>query len=428
MNARKAYLARKPPSVARRCQMKTAQAEEDKHVNRAHARIHGYSRLDEKLDKEAALAELSRQRAMDPATWCLPGGEEEEGGEGEGEGEGDSGAGSGVARIMQGETMSAALTRVLAAEKKNHQLGLGVRVLAVNPTFGAPQGASSLPSVAAADTLPLVLGTASTARRAVIRAAGVAVAALMKADIDEKAVRHEDPYLLPLAVARAKAMALLDAVTVRYPAGALLLTCDQVVLGPDGSPREKPETAEEAAEFVRSYAGSAARTISAICVTDTRTGKRVSAVHVAAVHFAASLAAGDNVQAVLTPCKPVSLTTLVPLVVRAAASSTPSEEGFVYGSDEAHGRNSSAPGSDELGGELSIVSIFDCAGGLCIEHAAVAPHILRIESEGVPVRGGVAASEGVAAGRGGIWAAQSGLDSIMGLPWLFTRELINAIA
>ena len=50
----------------------------------------------------------------------------------------------------------------------------------------------------------------------------------MRADIDEKAVRHADPYALPVVVAAAKCKALLQ--RVRIP--AVIITADQVVLGP----------------------------------------------------------------------------------------------------------------------------------------------------------------------------------------------------
>lgn len=50
----------------------------------------------------------------------------------------------------------------------------------------------------------------------------------MRADIDEKAVRHIDPYALPVVVAAAKCKALLQ--RVRIP--AVIITADQVVLGP----------------------------------------------------------------------------------------------------------------------------------------------------------------------------------------------------
>jgi len=128
-------------------------------------------------------------------------------------------------------------------------------------------------------------------------------------DIDEKAIRHPNPYLLPTLVARAKADALVKRVNIP----ALIITADQVVLAPrpatsaaaaassapsesagDGAERhdpdtvemrEKPESLEQARHFIETYSGRWIQTVSAVVVHNTVTGARVDGVDLATVHF-----------------------------------------------------------------------------------------------------------------------------------------------
>ncbi len=69
-----------------------------------------------------------------------------------------------------------------------------------------------------------------------------------RADIDEKALRRDSPRELVLALAHAKADALLPRLAgaaADAAGGAYLITCDQVVLHDDVI-REKPADADEA--------------------------------------------------------------------------------------------------------------------------------------------------------------------------------------
>ena len=103
---------------------------------------------------------------------------------------------------------------------------------------------------------------------------------VMPADIDEKAIRRENPEELVLALANAKADALLP--KIKRP--AILITADQVVAW-NGEIREKPESEEEAKEFLRTYYQAPAEVINGIVVMNTETGKRVSAVDSSRVYF-----------------------------------------------------------------------------------------------------------------------------------------------
>lgn len=79
---------------------------------------------------------------------------------------------------------------------------------------------------------------------------------VIKADIDEKAIRHDQPRELVLALAHAKADAIIQqlqqqqqeqAAAAGQPGSSigLLITCDQVAVH-EGQIREKPEDTAEA--------------------------------------------------------------------------------------------------------------------------------------------------------------------------------------
>mmetsp|Transcript_36397 Transcript_36397/g.107449 ORF Transcript_36397/g.107449 Transcript_36397/m.107449 type:complete len:222 (-) Transcript_36397:620-1285(-) len=149
------------------------------------------------------------------------------------------------------------------------------------------------------------------------------------ADIDEKAIRHDDPHKLVLALARAKCDAILarmdasERATAGDGRGPFLLTCDQVVVY-QGRILEKPEDQEECRSFIRGYANAPASTVGSVLCCDMETGHRFEAVDVSHIHF------------------------------------TPIPEGVV----------------DKL---LQEGDCMWCAGGLMVEHPLVVPHVVRIE-------------------------------------------------
>ncbi len=125
----------------------------------------------------------------------------------------------------------------------------------------------------------LVLGSSSPWRRQVLERLGHPFSFLAPG-IDETAIRHPDPSILALALAQAKADALLP----RLDDAALLVTCDQVV-SCDGELREKPGSAAQARAWLEGYATRPARTHSALVVCHTRSGRRASGVDVAEVRL-----------------------------------------------------------------------------------------------------------------------------------------------
>jgi len=141
----------------------------------------------------------------------------------------------------------------------------------------------------AKENVRVILGSKSATRRQIASEMKIEHET-MSADIDEKAIRFDDPGKLVEALAEAKAEAILKRLSkeekkTEEKKRTLLITCDQVVVF-DGKIREKPETEEEARMFMRSYKeNSPCSTVGSIRVTDVETGKSASSVDVCTIHF-----------------------------------------------------------------------------------------------------------------------------------------------
>ena len=131
-------------------------------------------------------------------------------------------------------------------------------------------------------SLPVVLGSSSKWRRSVFKQEFPEFEGdFMSPDIDEKAIRAERPEDMCLAIARAKADALLPKVEKQ-----VLLVCMDQVTSCDGSIREKPESEKEARVFLESYRqGKPATFINGMVVHNTATGRRVSSLNLSKVQW-----------------------------------------------------------------------------------------------------------------------------------------------
>lgn len=127
--------------------------------------------------------------------------------------------------------------------------------------------------------MKIILGSASKQRRAILERKGWSFE-VMPADIDEKAIRKENPKELTMALAKAKAEALRS--KIQEP--ILLITADQVVYW-NGKILEKPENAQEARKFLQGYAQYPAQPINAVVVTNTQTGKQAGENDMNTVYF-----------------------------------------------------------------------------------------------------------------------------------------------
>jgi septum formation protein len=200
-----------------------------------------------------------------------------------------------------------------------------------------------------------------------------------KADIDEKAIRHDDPSRLVMDLAHAKADAILallrreaaaaadDSPHEQAPASTsspspssssaaatgasttFLITCDQVVVHA-GRTLEKPADAAEARAFIAGYATSPAQTVGSVLCTrlgpaagggaDGSSGAAAGSSGVI-LKEEARIGALENCTILMGPIPPESVEALI-------------AEGEVLW----------------------------CAGGLMVEHALVAPHVTGIQGGG----------------------------------------------
>ncbi|CAH8278639.1 unnamed protein product [Arabidopsis lyrata] len=160
----------------------------------------------------------------------------------------------------------------------------------------------------------LILGSSSISRRQILTDMGYQFT-LMSADIDEKSIRKEKPEELVLALAEAKADAIVskllttecaneeqptvliasdtaeaimqqiaDGDNIEEDKSTLLITCDQVVVYEDAV-REKPSSVEEAREYIRGYSKGHTATVSSVAVTNLKTGVRKGGVDRVEIYF-----------------------------------------------------------------------------------------------------------------------------------------------
>jgi septum formation protein len=134
----------------------------------------------------------------------------------------------------------------------------------------------------------LILASASPARLAILRAAGIP-AEVMVSGVDESTVDSTDPAVLSGTLARLKAAAvaagLIREAGVTRAAGALVLGCDSV-LWFDGEILGKPADADDARARWRRMRGRCGVLHTGHCVIDTATGKQAAATSATTVHFA----------------------------------------------------------------------------------------------------------------------------------------------
>ncbi|KAI3902271.1 hypothetical protein MKW92_046276 [Papaver armeniacum] len=127
----------------------------------------------------------------------------------------------------------------------------------------------------AAKTRPfkIILGSSSKSRKDILTEMGYDFT-IMTADIDEKEIRMEKPEDLVMALAEAKADAILsrlqtDVNKEEDAESTLLITADQVVVY-EGVIREKPSAKKK----LTRYSGGRAATVGSVLVTNLTTGTR----------------------------------------------------------------------------------------------------------------------------------------------------------
>ncbi|KAM3758479.1 hypothetical protein ACB098_01G047100 [Castanea mollissima] len=130
---------------------------------------------------------------------------------------------------------------------------------------------------ATTSSFKIILGSSSIARRKILAEMGYEFT-IMTADIDEKCIRKEKPEDLVMALAEAKADAILSKLQTisnqeKDDEQKILIVADTVVVY-EGVVREKPSSKEEARQFLKDYSGSHAATVGSVLVTNLKTGFR----------------------------------------------------------------------------------------------------------------------------------------------------------
>ncbi len=133
-----------------------------------------------------------------------------------------------------------------------------------------------------ADVTTLVLASASPARLATLRSAGIEPIVIVSG-VDESQVTDVAPAEVALQLAELKCSAVAQRDEV--PAGALVLGCDSV-LELDGKALGKPDDAADATRRWRSMRGRIGVLHSGHCLRDTVDGRTAAATASTTVHFA----------------------------------------------------------------------------------------------------------------------------------------------
>jgi septum formation protein len=124
----------------------------------------------------------------------------------------------------------------------------------------------------------IVLASESPSRRRALDILGI-VYEVRPSHIDEKAIRHDDPYQLTRLLSETKAMKVAEDVR-----DAIIVAGDAVV-SKAGKIYEKPTSPAEAREFLREFSGSSIEFVTAIAVLNSVSGRLLASVQCSKISF-----------------------------------------------------------------------------------------------------------------------------------------------
>jgi septum formation protein len=135
-------------------------------------------------------------------------------------------------------------------------------------------------------TKRIILGTSSKNRQKIISLLGWPVSIIIP-DIDEKAIRTDDPFTLPLEIAKSKADEVIRKIRNSNDLNdrdIIIITADQVAYF-NNEIREKPTNEDEAKLFLSSLSRNQVSTISAIVITHYPSYKQKCQVDVSKIYW-----------------------------------------------------------------------------------------------------------------------------------------------
>lgn len=127
--------------------------------------------------------------------------------------------------------------------------------------------------------MKIILGSASPRRHKIMKDWGYDFEVMIP-EIDEKLIRADDPWSLPMLIARSKSEYLRQKIS--NP--AILITCDTIVIH-DGKVYEKPKDNEEARGFLQAYGNKPAEVVSGVVVINTANNKVAEGLDSAKVYL-----------------------------------------------------------------------------------------------------------------------------------------------
>ncbi|MBU4314892.1 Maf family protein [Patescibacteria group bacterium] len=116
--------------------------------------------------------------------------------------------------------------------------------------------------------MKLILGSSSIGRQEILRRAGHSFE-IIKPEIDEQAIRCDNPRELVVKLANAKADAILAKLGLNIDPDTIIITSDQVVVC-NGQVLEKPKDEHEARYFISLYHQYPAEIVNGLVLTNTK--------------------------------------------------------------------------------------------------------------------------------------------------------------
>jgi septum formation protein len=131
--------------------------------------------------------------------------------------------------------------------------------------------------------MKLILGSSSSSRRELMNRLAEEFE-VISPDIDEKAIRHENPGELVRMLSAAKSQAVVEKAEIQKMSPAVIVTSDQVVVF-DSEIREKPKDEAEARQWIMEAHLHPAETWTGVHAINTEGGRVASGLDVAKVWF-----------------------------------------------------------------------------------------------------------------------------------------------